>query len=374
MPAPLINDSGLDSPWRARALIDLNSLQHNIIQIRTVAPRSRLMAVIKADAYGHGLETICRAIHNLVDAFAVATIAEGVQCRGVQDNRPVVVLSEFWRGMQLKIFEQYELLPVVHSLQQVDWLLGYQGKPLSVWIKVDSGMNRLGINLSDAGAVFSSLQGHKSISSLRIMSHLANADIIADEYTQTQLDAFIAATDSIVCEKSLANSAGVMRWPQTHYSWVRPGLMLYGAAPYDQRCDSNSGSGMKLKPVMQLQARLIAIKTIGSNQPVGYGGVFRTRRVTKIGMVGLGYGDGYPRLEDVRACVLIRDQRVPLIGSVSMDMITVDVTDLDSVEVGDEVTLWGHGLHVEEVAQWAGTIPYELLCKVTTRIPRLSVS
>ncbi len=358
-----------DLEWRARALIDLSSLRHNIGQIRLAAPQSRLMAVIKADAYGHGLHTVCRAVDQWVDGFAVATIAEGIQCRETQDTRPIIVLSEFWDQAQLALFDEYQMQPVVHNVVQAKWLHRYRGKPLSLWIKVDSGMNRLGIAQWDLGEIFSGLKTLKCVKTIRIMSHLANADILGDNTTTTQLDSFLAATNTFDCEKSISNSAGVMAWPETNLDWARPGLMLYGASPFDQSDELK----FELKPVMQLQARLIAIKTIGSGEPVGYGGQFRTRRKTTIAMVGLGYGDGYPRLVDSRAVVLINGQKAPIIGRVSMDMITVDITDLTEVAVGNEVTLWGHGLKIEEVANWAGTIPYELMCKVTTRIPRIAV-
>lgn len=360
-----------DCSWRARALIDLDSLHHNLSEIRRAAPQSQLMAVIKADAYGHGLETVCQAIHKQVDAFAVATIAEGIQCRQVQADKPVVVLSELWQQAQLQNFEQYGMHAVVHNEQQVKWLAEYRGKPISVWIKFDSGMNRLGVDADAVSTIYKKLQNASGIKNIRLMSHLANADVVGDDFTSQQLAVFKRVADKIKCEKSLANSAGVMGWPATHFSWIRPGLMLYGAATC--RPQGDKIPKFDLKPVMQLQARLIAVKTIAAEQPVGYDGIFRTRRVSKIAMVGLGYGDGYPRLEDARACVLIANQRAPIIGRVSMDMITVDVTELDSVKIGEQVTLWGHGLSIEEVAQWAGTIPHELLCKVTTRIPRLPV-
>ena len=377
----------LASSWRAMALIDLDSLRHNINQIRQVT-QARLMAVIKADAYGHGLETICAAMHDRVDAFAVATIAEGIQCRRVQKNKPIVVLSELWQQQQLQYFEQYRLQAVLHNQQQIKWLEAYQGNPLSVWIKFDSGMNRLGVAPESVETIYRKCENLRTVKVLRLMSHLANADILGNDFTRMQLEVFKRVTNKLGCEKSLANSAAVMRWPTTHFSWVRPGLMLYGVAPYTphiphipQTNKTPPGEPencvlkkFDLRPVMQLQARLIAIKTIAADQAVGYGGIFRTRRVSKIAVVGFGYGDGYPRLEHPQAYVLIHNRPATIIGQISMDMITVDVTDLDRVKVGDEVTLWGADLGVEKVAQWAGTIPYELLCKVTARVARLPVN
>ena len=356
--------------WRARAFIDLDALRHNIKQIRRTANSSKILAVVKADGYGHGLQAITRAIYQDVDGFAVATLAEGIACRDSQKLKPVVVLSEFWQEAQLQDFQEYELQPVIHSFQQIDWLKSYSGKPLIVWIKFDTGMNRLGIDADRLSQAYTIIRALPNIKEVKIISHLANADMDNDQYTDTQLGKFLSVSANLECEKSLANSAGVMRYPDSHMTWVRPGLMLYGASPFYPLYDISND----LKPVMHLQSRLIAVKSVDKDQPVGYGGVYRTRRPSRIAMIGFGYGDGYPRMLSENACVLIHGNRAPIIGRISMDMITVDVTDCDCVSVGDEATLWGHDLRVEEVASWANTIPYELLCKVTTRIPRILIN
>lgn len=357
--------------WRTRALIDLQSLHHNIAVVRKIAARSRIMAVIKADAYGHGLETVTAAIHQQVDAFAVATLSEGIACRKIQNHKPVVVLSEFWQPSQLEDFEKYNMQPVIHSQQQVRWLQAYSGKPLTVWIEFETGMHRLGIPGRQLSRACDSLKALQSIRNVRIMSHLASADIPGDEYTDRQLENFESASSLMQCEKSLANSAGIMRSMETHKDWVRPGLMLYGISPFIGSFEGSGQQNINLKPVMQLKARLVAIKSVDRDQPVGYGGTYRTKRQSRIAVVGLGYGDGYPRNVNTEARVLIRGKRLPIIGRISMDMITVDATDHASVEVGDEVTLWGHDLPAEEVARWAEMIPYELICKVTARVPRI---
>ncbi len=328
------------------------------------------MAVVKADAYGHGLAAITESIRQQVDGFAVATLSEGILCRQTQDCRPIVALSEFWHASQLAEFEKYDIQPVIHSRRQVDWLQAWSGKPLTVWVKFDTGMNRLGITDQQLAKICASLQTLESIETVRVLSHLANADIPDDRYTDRQLEKFESACLSLSCEKSLANSAGIMRRQDTHKDWVRPGLMLYGASPFA----GGEADDVNLRPVMQLKARLISVKFVDRNQPIGYGGLYRTRRRSRIGIVGLGYGDGYPWNIDARACVLIHGRRAPLTGRVSMDMIAIDVTDHDAVEIGDEVTLWGDGLPVEEVAGWAQTIPYELLSKITSRIPRIAIT
>ncbi len=353
---------------RAWAVIDLQALCHNLSVVRQLAGHCRIIAVIKADAYGHGLSAITESICRQVDGFAVATLSEGILCRQAQNCRPVVVLSEFWRASQLAEFERYDMQPVIHSHQQADWLQAWSGKPLSVWVKFDTGMNRLGLPGHQLAKICASLQALESVRVVRVLSHLANADILDDRYTDRQLENFASACLSLRHEKSLANSAAIMRSQNTHKDWVRPGLMLYGVSPL---VGGEPADTVNLRPVMQLKARLISVKFVDSGQPIGYGGLYRTRRRSRIGIVGLGYGDGYPWNVDARACVLIRGKRAPLTGRVSMDMIAVDVTDHEVAGVGDEVTLWGEGLPVEEVAGWAQTIPYELLCKVTSRIPRI---
>ena len=323
--------------------------------------------MVKADAYGHGLEGISSAINLLVDGFAVATISEGIQCRSIQEHKPVVVLSEFWQQGQLNDFERHGLDPVIHSDAHVAWMAQYSGRPLNIWIKFDTGMNRLGIRVDQVRDVYQALRKNSSIGEIRLMSHLASADQQQDKFTGKQQQQFDHCVAQFDADASLANSAGIMMWPKTHYDWVRPGIMLYGVCPLDQ-----STGNPKLSPVMRLQARIIATKDVDADETIGYGRTFRTTRQMRIAHVGFGYGDGYPRIVDARACVLVRGQRAPVVGRISMDMITIDTSILDAVEAGDVVTLWGEQLRVEEVADWAGTIPYELLCKVTTRIPRVS--
>ncbi len=360
--------------WRAWAAIDLKALHHNVSVIRKLVPRCKILAVVKANAYGHGLPAITESIHGQVDGFAVATLSEGILCRQTQDCRPIVVLSEFWHASQLADFARYDMQPVIHSDQQVGWLQAWSGAPLTVWLKFDTGMNRLGIAARQLAQTCALLQGFGSVRTVRVMSHLANADIVHDRYTDRQLENFESACSALPyefsCEKSLANSAALLSRKDTHKDWVRPGLMLYGVSPFSDR----GVDGVGLRPVMQLKARLISLRLVDSNQPIGYGGSYHTRRRSLIGLVGLGYGDGYPWNVDARACVLIDGKRAPLTGRVSMDMIAVDVTDHEPVSVGDEVTLWGDGLPVEEVAAWAQTIPYELLSKVAPRIPRIGTA
>ena len=359
-----------DSPsWRTRAILNLDALEHNIQVVRAKCNRSNVMAVIKSDAYGHGLAAVATHIADKVNGFAVATMSEAIECREVQKHKPIVLLSQWWSGDQLMVLAEYDIQPVVHSLEQVRLLEAYRGRPLSIWLKVDTGMNRLGICIEALARVKSRLRALSSVASFGIMSHLASADTISDPQTEEQVNRFSTLADTKSTPMSLLNSAGIVHRPEYQFQWVRPGLMLYGSSPVTEM----SAQELGLQPVMALQARVISIKDkmINAGERIGYGGRYTTSRATKIGIVSIGYGDGYPRTIDNRAYVMIHGLKVPLIGRISMDMMTVDLTDSPQTRVGDEVTLWGSSLAVDEVARWASTTAYELLCKVTKRVPRV---
>ncbi|MGI9311759.1 MAG: alanine racemase [bacterium] len=360
-----------ENRWRARALIDACALRRNLATARRLAPACKVMAVIKSNAYGHGIEAVVGALSRRVDAFAVATAQEGIACRALAPATPITLLSGPGDADEVALCQRERLDPVVHTSAQVEWLAQYDGAPLTAWLKIDTGMGRLGLAPAQASAAIAKLRRNRALAELRLMSHLANADDADDDFSTTQQTRFqrIAETRELAC--SLANSAGVMRWPQTHLDWVRPGIMLYGASPLrDARAPA-----IGLRPAMRLQARLLAIKHLAAGQPVGYGGAFVTAAPTRLGVVGYGYGDGYPRFaDDASAAVQVGSRRAPIIGRISMDLTAVDLTAHDdAVEVGDEVTLWGDDqLGVDEVAQWANTIAYDLLCRVGARVLRVA--
>ncbi len=374
-----------DDRWRARALIDTGALRHNLALARRRAPGCKVMAVVKSNAYGHGLDAVSRAIAGEVDAFAVATLEEGIACRNANPATPVTVLSGLHQPAALEGCGQHRLDPVLHTPEHLRWLEHYRAAPLAVWLKIDTGMNRLGIAPGAVADAIARLRRNPRVESIRLMSHLANADDLEDAQTARQLERFRRCTDGCELARSLANSAAVMKWPQTHLQWVRPGIMLYGGSPL-LGCD---GARLGLKPVMQLEARLLAVKTVQAGQPVVYGGDFETPAPMRIGVVGFGYGDGYPRTISPAAEVWVGGgngggdgggggnsggRRAPVIGRVAMDMITVDLShcaEADAV-VGRRVVLWGDEVGVDEVANWAGTIAYELLCKVGARVPRVA--
>lgn len=355
--------------WRARALIDAGALRHNLARVRKLAPGCRVMAVIKSNAYGHGMAAVSRAIAGRVDAFAVATLREGIDCRAANSSLPVTVLSGLHDPASLDLCGRHRLEPVVHTPAHVQWVEAYRGAPLTLWLKIDTGMKRLGIAPGEVADAVARLRRSKQVEGIGLMSHLANADGPEDDLSDRQLRRFKQCTDAYELVRSLANSAGVMKWPQTHFNWVRPGIMLYGGSPL-MGC---RGPELDLRPAMRLEARLLSVRNIAAGRPVGYGGDYVTPAPARIGVVGFGYGDGYPRVLSPAAEVLIGGVRAPVIGRVTMDMTTVDLSGCRDAAIGRKVVLWGGGLSVDEVAHWAGTIPHELLCKVSGRVPRVTV-
>lgn len=346
--------------------LDLSALRHNISRVREYAPESKLMAVIKANAYGHGLLALANHLEQYVDAFAVARIDEAVRLRKAKIKGRIIVLQGFSQADEIAILQTYQLEPVVHSLAQLVTLesLNTQAS-LTVWLKVDTGMNRLGIQPAQFKSVLARLKKCRCVhQSIGFMTHFANADDVQDNKTEQQLQLFNVTTENQSGEKSCANSAGLIAWAETRQDWVRPGLMIYGVSPLL----GQAAAQLSLLPVMSLYSRLIAIKQVRKGQTVGYGGRWLAEKDAMIGIVSIGYGDGYPRHAKQGTPVLINHQRVPLIGRVSMDMLTVDLSDCAEVKPGEKVLLWGEGLPVEEIAGYAETIPYTLLCGITQRV------
>jgi alanine racemase len=350
----------------ASATIDLGALRHNLGVIRARAPDSRIMAVIKANAYGHGLIAVARALGD-ADAFAVARVDEGLALRAAGIVTPIVLLEGIFDREQLDAAVAAEFELVVHIPEQIELLRGIGGaRPLTVWLKLDTGMNRLGFKGPAFAAALAALQTLPSVRQpVRAISHLSAADEPRLATTMQQVARFDAATAGKSACRSLANSAGLLNFPDAQADWVRPGLLLYGVSPLPE----TQGSAYGLKPVMTLHSRIIAVKDVSIGEQVGYGGTWTATRPTHLAVAAIGYGDGYPRSVGSGAPVLVRGRRAALAGRVSMDMIGIDVTDSgEVVRVGDPVVLWGPELPVEEIARWAGTIPYELLCGISQRV------
>jgi alanine racemase len=353
----------------ARALLDAGALRHNLQQVRRYAPQARVMAVVKANGYGHGLVWAARTL-GAADAFGVSSIEEGLQLRAAGVTQPVCLLEGFFTADELPLLSQQRLEPVVHHEAQLRALAtAPASSPLTVWVKVDTGMHRLGFPPVVVPEVLKQLRGTPAVAGVRIMSHFARAEFSNDAVTQSQINDFASLTRNLGLETSLANSAGILAWPASHLDWVRPGIMLYGASPLEQQ----GAAALDLRPVMTLESALIAVQPRKKGDAIGYGGDWRCPEDMPVGVAAIGYGDGYPRHAPPGTPVLVNGRRVPTVGRVSMDMITLDLRSQPQAKIGDPVVLWGQGLPVEEVAEKAGTLSYELLCHVTERIPRVMI-
>ena len=348
-----------------RAEVSAEALRGNLARIRRVAPKSRVMAVVKANAYGHGLVSTALCLGD-ADAFAVARLDEALALRGAGVRKPIVLLEGVFDAEQLAEAAQHNLEIVVHEPEQISLLERFTGvHRFVVWIKVDTGMNRLGFRVSRFAAALSAIQALGGrIHETRLLTHFASADERDSALTLQQLASFAELSRGRTFQRSLANSAAVFACPEAHADWVRPGLALYGVSPFAEQ----TGVDLDLVPAMRLVSTVIAVRDVARDETVGYGGVWRATRSSRVAIVAAGYGDGLPRSLPNGTPVLVRGQRAALAGRVSMDMIAVDVTDIGAA-VGDAAVLWGPELPVEEIASHAGTISYELLCAVSQRVP-----
>ncbi|MFI4869511.1 MAG: alanine racemase [Steroidobacterales bacterium] len=349
-----------------RARIDSAALRANLQTIRARAPSSRVMAVVKANAYGHGLVPTALALAD-ADAFAVARLEEAVALRDNGLKRRIVLLEGVFNAAQLAQAAQLELDLVVHQPLQIALLEAFRGpRAFPLWLKVDTGMNRLGFRPQEFRAAWERLRSLRPAPvQLRVLTHLACADEADGSYTAEQLARLQPLVAGLEVELSIANSAGILAQPSTHAAWVRPGLALYGVSPFAER----RGAQLGLRAAMTLESTVIAVREVAPGERVGYGGVWRAARPSRLAIIAAGYGDGLLRSIPSGAPVLIGGHRAPVAGRISMDMIAADITDLPPVAVGDRVELWGAQLAVEELAAAAGTIPYELLCGVSQRVP-----
>jgi len=347
-----------------KAIIDLNALQQNLRQVKAFAPESKVLAIIKSNGYGHGIERVAAQLSQ-ADGYGVACIDEAIVLRQKGFLHPIVLLEGLFSEAELMIAVQHRLEFAIHSSVQLEWLKNSQIKtPLNIWLKLDTGMHRLGFQEHEIEAVIDDLQRLPAAVNIHLMSHFASADE-SEAFTRQQLSLFNRVAEPLKCPRSIANSAGVQRYPESHLDWVRPGIMLYGAC-------ATSETVPGLKPVMTLMSQIISLKWIEAGETVGYGQTWQAAHRSLIAVVAIGYGDGYPRHAPSGTPVLIHGKRLPLVGRVSMDMVTVDVTELaEKVAIGDEAVLWGKGLPVDVIAQACGTIGYELLCGVTQRVPRV---
>lgn len=350
----------------ARARIDLSALHHNLRIARDAAAGGRVIAVVKADAYGHGMLPVARALSGEVHGLAVSCVQEATALRDAGIRGPLMLLQGFRDGRELLEAARLGTQPVVHEPGQLACLEAARlPEPVSVWLKLDTGMHRLGFAPSQACALLERLAACRQVAGVPgLLTHLACADEPERPETAAQIRVFDEATRGLPGEHSVANSAAILRVPAARRGWVRPGIMLYGASPLP----AATAEDLALRPVMTVTAPVVAVRPLEAGDAVGYGGGYVCAGPRMLAMVAMGYGDGYPRHAPSGTPVLLRGRRCPLMGRVSMDMLAVDVTDVPEVAVGDTATLWGEGLPVDEIAAAAGTISYELLCGVGGRL------
>jgi alanine racemase len=356
----------------ARACINLGAIRQNFQHIVKQAPGARVMAVIKANAYGHGLIDVANSLAD-AECLAVARLSEAIELRQAGVGKPIVLLGGAFSADDMDQAINLQLQICVHAEEQISWLEKHGPADTVVWAKIDTGMNRLGFRPDIAAEVIARLRNCAAVGDVRLMTHLANADNLQDATTKVQIDAFRAITNDFSGDVSVANSAGLLGWSEELEAfadireagrlWVRPGLVLYGISPFPGQC----GVDLGLKPAMQFEAHLIAVKPLRKGERVGYGGTWEAQQDTVLGVVSAGYGDGYSRHIESGTPVLINGRRAPVTGRISMDLCSIDLGAGATDQVGDSVILWGENLPVEVIAEHARTIPYELVCGVTNR-------
>jgi alanine racemase len=349
--------------------IDLNAARHNLGRVHELAPGCSVMAMVKANAYGHGLVTIAKALDRAT-AFGVASIDEGLLLRAAGITQEIILMEGLFAADELIEASKHNFTLVVHHLPQVEMLEQCQiDKPFRIWLKINTGMHRLGIAMDDFAAVYARLLRASAVEKpIGLMTHFAESDKVDGVVTRRQIDLFGKLTAGLPGPRSLANSAAIMGWSEAHGNWVRPGLMLYGASPFA----GTLGSDYRLKPVMTMWSRLIGISSIKKGARVGYGSTWEAPQDMLLGVVGAGYGDGYPQFTRNGAAVLVNGVICEIAGRISMDMLTVDLRACPGAAIGDKVILWGEGLRVEKLAESANTSAYEILTRVTAR-PKVQV-
>lgn len=349
------------------AIVSLANIRANYALAARLAPDSQVLAVIKANAYGHGAARVAVAL-DTADAFGVASVAEAIVLRDAGITQPIVLLGGVFEPAEIHEVEVYGLQTVIHSSAQLEWFLSRKSAArLVIWLKMDIGMHRLGFTPQEYTAAWQRLSDSGQVQELVLMSHFPCADHGDDTLTKSQVQVFNEGVAGLNGQKSMANSAALIRYPESRYNWVRPGIMLYGANPFP---DQNL-LGINLEPAMTLRSRLVSVRELAAGESVGYGQRWRTTVPIRLGTVAVGYGDGYPRHAVDGTPVLVRGKRCRLVGRVSMDFITVDLSEAPDSRVDDEVILWGDSLPVEQVAEFAGTISYDLLTGVTQRVKYL---
>jgi alanine racemase len=350
-------------PRPIRATISAGALAHNLLVAKAYAKGAKLWAVIKANAYGHGVERAARAL-DAADGFAVLDFQEAARLRVAGVTKPILMLEGFFKPVDLPLLLRYNLTPVIHNAEQVEMLrLAPLPAEMDVYLKVNSGMNRLGFSAENLRLAYNTVRMHPQVRNVTLMTHFADADGASG--VKGQLDWFNELTQGFEAPRSLANSAALIRFPEARGDWVRPGIMLYGCSPFADR----TAESLNLKPAMTLRSEIIATQQLHAGERIGYGFSYEAAGEMAVGVVACGYADGYPRHAPSGTPVLVNGRRTRTVGRVSMDMICVDISGIPDVSIGSAVTLWGEGLSADEVAASAGTLSYELLCALAPRVP-----
>jgi alanine racemase len=352
-----------------QAIIDLDALVKNYQYVDSLTIDSNTIAVIKADGYGHDASKIAHALISNVTLFAVGFIDEALALRADGITTPVLILEGPFKQRDFEIAQKNNFILMLHSTYQINWLTSLSSEYSSnIWLKIDTGMNRLGFNIDQVDGVISQLTT-KQKNDLVLCSHFSTAEQIGSDKPAEQLNKLKKLVSLHHCQFSMANSAGILNWPASHGNHTRLGLALYGISPI-----GNKSISQPLIPVMTLQADIIAIHSIESGETIGYGDIWQAERPSIIATIAIGYADGYPRNAKAGTPVFINGNVAPLVGRVSMDMITVDITDIAKiakVSIGDSVELWGKNINIDTVAQYSDSINYELLTRVSKRVPKV---
>lgn len=350
----------------ATVVIDRRALRHNLQRIRELAPASKIVAVVKANAYGHGLLETARTLTD-ADAFGVARLEEALRLRAGGIVQPILLLEGFFNAEDLPVIAVQGLQTAVHNLEQLEALeTATLPEQVTVWMKLDTGMHRLGVRSEEAEAFYQRLSRCKNVRQpVNVVSHFARADEPECGATEQQLDIFTTFTEGKPGLRSIAASGGIILFPQSHFDWVRPGIVLYGVSPLEQH---PWGNELGMQPVMSLTSSLIAVREHKAGEPVGYGGTWVSERDTRLGVVAMGYGDGYPRGAPSGTPVRVNGREVPIVGRVAMDMICVDLGPESRDKAGDPVIMWGKGLPVERIAEITNVSAYELITRLTSRV------
>jgi alanine racemase len=351
-------------PRPIRATIDLDALRRNYALAKRLAPATRLFAVVKANAYGHGVDRVGRALADSADGYALLELDAAVALRESGYRGRIALLEGLFEPREVKEVLEYRLSIVVHHDEQVRMLEGLPaGSAIDVLLKANTGMNRLGFAPEEFGAVLAALQANPAVGEITLLTHFAQAD--ESRGVAWQLEVLQRLPGIARLQRCLANSAALLRHPETHGDWARPGIMLYGVSPFA----GETGAEIGLAPVMTLESRLIAVRELAAGETVGYGAVYTASKRVRIGVVACGYADGYPRHAPTGTPVLVAGKPAHTVGRVSMDMLCVDLSRVPEAGVGAPVVLWGVGMPVERVAEAAGTLGYELLCALAPRVP-----